>query len=264
MFMPLVRVGSALLCGAFVCLCGAQTRAADKTEKQTVLTLENYLKALGYIAVPLTRGQNNDLRVVVQVAGKKREFMVDTGWSLTTIDTSLRSRFKTPRELGVSVKDAILGVLDNSEEVIIDELKLGTARLLNEPSLVKTLNASGGSSFADGVLGCDFLLRHFCLVDCLDLRVYMRSERLSREEQAGLERTLNQSGLHGAPLDRTSALVSTCKAAIDGNELVLAIDTGSAHTILHSKAAERYRLRIYQTNTRMEHWAPTCWRPIMV
>jgi len=39
---------------------------------------------------------------------------------------------------------------------------------------------------------------------------------------------------HGAPLDRTSALVRTCKAAIDGNELVLAIDTGSAHTMLLS------------------------------
>src|SRR5947209_222446 len=158
LFMPSVRVGSALLCGVFVCLCGTQGRAADKNERQTIPTLENYLKALGYIAVPLTRGQNNDLRVAVQVAGKKREFMVDTGWSLTTIDTSLRSRFKTPRELGVSVKDAILGTLDNSEEVIIDELKLGTARLLNEPALVKALNASGGSSFADGVLGCDFLL----------------------------------------------------------------------------------------------------------
>jgi len=122
---------------------------------------------------------------------------------------------------------------------------------LNEPALVKALNSSEGSSFADGVLGCDFLLRHFCLIDCLDLRLYVRSERLSHEDQAGLEKILNQSGLHGAPLHRTSALVSTCKAAIDGNELVLSVDTGSAHTMFHSKAAERYQLRIFQTSKRM-------------
>src|ERR1041385_7620125 len=161
MFMPFVRVSLALSCIFLICLTCAQTCAADKSEGQTIPSLENYLRALGYVAVPLRRGPNNELRAAVQMAGKKREFMVDTGWSLTTIDTSLKSTFKTPRDLGVSVKDSVLGVLDNSDEVIIDELKFGTARLLNEPALIKALNSSGGSAFADGVLGCDFLLRHF-------------------------------------------------------------------------------------------------------
>ena len=249
MFMPFVRV--ALSSVLLIYLTSVQTRAADKTNTQTVPSLENYLRAVGYISVPLRRGPNNELRVAIQIAGKKREFMVDTGWSLTTIDTSLKSTFKTPRELGSSVKDSVLGILDNSEEVIIDELKFGTARLLNEPALVKALNSSGGSAIADGVIGCDFLLRHFCLIDCLDLKLYLRSERLSHDRQAELEKILGRSGLHGAPLKRTSALVGTCKAAIDGYPLVLMVDTGSSHTMIHSKTAERYQLRIYPTSKKM-------------
>jgi hypothetical protein len=248
MFMSFVRA-IASLCGYFLCLSCVQVFAADKSQSQAVPSLENYLKPLGYVAVALRRGPNNELRAAVEVAGRKREFMVDTGCTLTMIDTSLKSKFKTPHELGISFKDAILGVLDNSEEVIIDELRFGTARLLNEPALIKALNSSGGSAFADGILGCDFLLRHFCLIDCSGLRLFMRSERPREEDRASLERLLNQGSMHCAPLHQTSALVSTCKAAIDGNPLVLILDTGSASTMIHSKTAERYKLRTYQTQT---------------
>src|SRR5437667_2349343 len=213
----IVRRWSVLLGFAFVCLLSRHTLGADKSPKQTGPTLESFLAKLGYTAIPLKRGQHNDLRVTAHLAGKEKEFLVDTGWSLTTLDTPLGRKFKTARERGVELKDTVLGVLDDSETVLIDELKLGAARFLDQPARVRPLSASGESAFADGVLGCDFLLRHFCLIDCAELRLYVRSEHLSREGKVAFEASLNQSGWHGAPLDRTSALVRTCKANIEGN-----------------------------------------------
>ena len=53
-------------------------------------SLEDYLKRVGYLPVVLKKGEQGKLLAEGMVVGKKRLFLVDTGWPRTTPTTSRR------------------------------------------------------------------------------------------------------------------------------------------------------------------------------
>ena len=203
------------------------------------LTLETYLQQLGYGAIRLKRTEQNHLAVEGELDGKKAVFLVDTGNSLTRLDKKAGKRFKTLAERGLRLEDPNLGQFQGTNFVLIEELKLGTARFPNQLASVTTLShvATGPYerstiAYEDCLLGCDFLLRHHALLDCAHLRLYVRADKPSPEMRATLESSLRQSGYHETILVSTRALVELCPVSINGVALRFLVDSGSIFTYL--------------------------------
>src|SRR5437773_5057839 len=150
--------------------------------------LEKYLQRIGYEPILLERDEDNHLTVRALLDGRKRNFMVDTGWAMTTVSKATVRRLKTLGELGVKLEDSFLGTLSDSSMVLMEKLTLGPADFLNQPAEAMKLNMEGRSFGHDGVLGCDFLVRNQCLIDCLDKRLYVRGDKAPVEVLAALKK----------------------------------------------------------------------------
>jgi hypothetical protein len=105
----------------------------------------------------------------------------------------------------------------------------------------------------DGLLGCDFFVRNFCMIDCGGRRLYVRSARPSEEQSNALAQTLRQSGfgevkllLHGMP---------TLEALINEQPVLLGVDTGSFTSMLDESLVRPLGLSMIEqraTGTLME------------
>src|SRR5437773_7386674 len=75
-------------------------------DKQFRPSLENYLKRLGYESVLLSRDEQNHLTIRGKLDGKGRRFVLDTGWSITTVDIGVARKLKKLGEAGGTLDDA--------------------------------------------------------------------------------------------------------------------------------------------------------------
>jgi predicted aspartyl protease len=210
-------------------------------ETQLKPSLENYLKGIGYEPIPLNRNEQNDLVARAELHGKQRSLVVDTGWSLTTLDKGVARKLKTLGELNLKLEDSFLGTITNPAIVLMD-LKLGRAVFTNQPARVESLQF-GGRWVGDGVLGCDFLFRNYCLIDCLSRRLYVRGAAPPLEIRNALEESLRRSGYHEVDLSREFNLVLTFEAKANDQPLRLLVDTGAVYSLLDDGQVKRLGLR---------------------
>ena len=251
------RLSIILLCVGFR-LPSQLCTGGEAPENPKPVTLEAYLQRLGYGSIPLKRTEQNHLAVEGELAGKKAVFIIDTGNSVTRLDKKAGSRFKTLAERGLRLEDPNLGEFPQTNFVLIDELKLGTARFPNQPATVMALGhvatsiyEVGTSAYEDCLIGCDFLLRHHCLVDCAGLRLYVRADKPSTDISTTLESSLRRSGYHETVLIPTQALVELCPASVNGVAVRLLVDSGSAFTILddhRGRQSPLAKLRVSNTD----------------
>ena len=211
----------------------------EAPENPKPVTLGAYLQELGYGSIPLKRTDQNHLAVEGEIAGKKAVFVIDTGNSFTRLDKKSGSRFKTLAERGLRLEDPNLGELTGTNFVLVEELKLGTARFPNQPAIVMALAHVGTINYEDCLIGCDFLLRHHCLVDCAGLKLYVRADKPSADLRAALESSLRRSGYHETVLRPTRAIVESCPASVNGVALRLVVDSGSVFTFLDDQRGQQ-------------------------
>ena len=213
-------------------------------------TLESYLQKLGYGAIPLQRNKENKLFLTASLDSYRRTLTLDTGWSLTALDTTVARKFKTPQQWGVQLGDAILGTNSGTNLVLIREMQVGSSRFLNQPAATMALKARGFSF--DGVLGGDFLRRNNAILDCAAKRLFVRGSALPSETQQKLARTLGNSGFRRIALKALSDLVFTCSAKINDTPLELLVDTGAVYTLVDEAAARRCGMLWGKTGGRLE------------
>jgi hypothetical protein len=120
-------------------------------------------------------------------------------------------------------------------------VKLGSAVFTNQPAWTRTLDA-GGQFVGDCLLGCDFFFRNFCLIDCLDQKLYVRGTEPSAKAVRALEESLRVSGFHEIKLLETSALLMTVAGKADGEPIKLLVDTGAPWLLLDSKQEKRLHI----------------------
>ena len=95
----------------------------------------------------------------------------------------------------------MLGSVTNDDVVLIDKLVLrGGAEFSNQPFRVRDIKADFVTLPFDGVLGLDFLLRNFSLIDCWKHRLYVRASELSGKNAAVMDQSLRLSGFSEVPL----------------------------------------------------------------
>lgn len=223
---------------------GDACRGADTPGKGT---LEEYLKRLGYEPVMLERTDNNHLLARGTLNGKKRSFMVDTGWSFTTVSKRTAAKLKSLAAHGVKLHDSFLGTLSNPSTVLMENLTLGRAVFLNQPAIVE-LDALG----YDGVLGADFLYRNYCLIDCRNRRLYARGAEPSADVRSAMRQTLLLSGFRDVPLRVKLSLVLTCDVKVNEETTRLLVDTGAIWSVLDLGKAQRLGLKLDPTLARLK------------
>jgi len=203
-------------------------------------SLEDYLKRVGYLPIELKRGQQDKLLAEGVLAGKKRLFLVDTGCGRTVLDESAARGLKSLGELGVTLEDGFLGKLSDPALLLMDKLTLGSAQFLNQPARVTNLRMDFIFVGSDGVLGCDFFFRNYCLIDCFGNRLYVRGSKPSDDVTFATAATLRRSGFTDVPINLKYGL--TVDAKVNGEASKLLVDTGSVFSVLDNALAKRLGL----------------------
>ena len=201
--------------------------------------LEDFLKRLGFEAIEF---KWDDRHAVVQgeLGGKKRSFLLDTGWAITTLDERAARELKTMGELNVNLDDSLAGRLSDPDIVLMEELTLGRAKFLNQPARRMKLKTSSSRWLHDGVLGFDFFYRHYCLLDCTDRRLHVRSAKPSEKVAETLAGSLRLSGMVEVPMKGKYG--TTVEVEINGQSVKLAVDTGAFATVLDDSQVARLGL----------------------
>ena len=231
-------------------LCIAAQRPGFAAEPPANRSLEEYLKTLRYEPVAYKTGSINNMLVEGRLGGKKREFLLDTGWGMTTVGEASAHGFKTLGELGSVLEDSYLGPLTDPKLVLLDKLVLGHAQFLNQPARVEKLQIDYIPVGFDGILGLDFFFRNFCLMDCGSRRLFVRATKRSGQESAALEETLRRSGFIEVPTQWRNGL--TVEAEINGHGVCLLVDTGASFSLLDASELARLSLSL----VKEDHPAP--------
>lgn len=233
--------GSFLLAWLLAFISGAAPGLA--ADKQPGGRLEDYLKRLQYASVPFEQSDSGEFLLESALSnGRKPAFLVDTGCTITTLNPKSSTGLKSPSERGVVLEDSHLGQLTNSSFVIVDELGLGAARFLNQPAKVKNLDLDYIQSNNDAILGLDFLVRNYCLIDCGGRRLFFRAAAPSEQQSKALAESLRRSGFVEINLSRGNALFM--EARVNDKPVRLLVDTGGDFSVLDETQVSRLALKI--------------------
>jgi len=225
-----------LLCLIVLALTLFASRAKDDAKEDQ---LGDYLRKLRYEPVVYTRGEQNHSLLEAQIHGKKLIFMVDTG-ALTLLDPHSVSELKTLGEWGVTLEDRRIGNITNSTVVLVDELIIGRAHFYNQPSLFRPLKLGFAGTHVDGLLGLDFLIRNYCVLDCGRRRIFLRGGPPSEAESKALEDTFRRSGF--AQVNINTNTLATVDIEINELPIRLLVDTGAAFSLLDQPQLKRLKL----------------------
>lgn len=207
-------------------------------------TLESYLKQLGYQGVDFEKTEDPQSFVDASLSnGGRPRLLVDTGWGFSSLTPRAARGLKRLAESGTHLKDPVLGTITNEDVVLIDKLVLrGGARFSNQPFRVRDIKVDFVTLPFDGVLGLDFLLRNFCLIDCWKHRLYVRASALSGANAAVMDQSLRLSGFTEVSLSSGDML--NVSAELNGHPLHLLVDTGAQDNMLDDSQVRELGLRL--------------------
>ncbi len=223
-----------------VILCGLGLLPGRSAEPAASSSLGAFLKRAGFDAVEF-KWEHRAAVVDGRLADKKRAFLLDTGWGVTTLDDRAARELKTLGELNVKLDDGFGAPLSDPDIVLMGELTLGRAVFLNQPAVRRKLKAGSSPWEQDGVLGMDFFFRNHCLFDCAGQRLYVRAAKPSDEVKDTLAKSFRLSGLIEVPM--AGRYGTTIDAEMNGQTVKLLVDTGAFATIVDDSQVARLGLK---------------------
>jgi predicted aspartyl protease len=201
--------------------------------------LEQYLQRLQYESEHCKRGEQNKLLLTGELRGRSLLFLVDTG-----AYTCLRPRsvpgLKTVGEMGVVLEDRLLGKISGPSVFVMDKLLIGRSQFVNQPAWPNELKMNSIPQAFDGILGLDFLVRNFCIIDCGAARIYFRGTSPSPDQATALAKTLRRSGFADVSTDRHELM--TIDVSINAQSVRLGVDTGATFSLLDESQFKRLGL----------------------
>ncbi len=213
------------------------------TDQSSGPNLEEYLKQMGYEAVEFEKNDHIQPFVWGTLSnGHKHKLLVDTGWGISTLSESTAQGLKRIGELNTVFEDTVLGTITNQNLAVMDKLTIGQAQFVNQPVRVEPLRVDYIVVPFDGVLGYDFLLRNFCLIDCWKRRLYFREQKLSDEQSRALEESLRLSGFTEIAMKSKHWL--NVEAQVNGESVTLLLDTGAPFEELDDSELKRLGLSV--------------------
>lgn len=206
--------------------------------------LTSLTRQLGYQPIELRRSGENRLYLFGKLDRRKASVLVDTGWSYTTINTNAANQLASRPDLKLPPDDPFSSASQQTQVAVINSLRLGRVVFTNQPALVESLVFNGRRAPFEAVVGCDFLIRNFAVIDCANRRLYTRAAPSWPERQQALESHLRQDGFVSLDLKRTRPLALTGPARLNGEPVELLVDTGAVWSCLDAAVATRLGLKL--------------------
>ena len=207
-------------------------------------SLENYLRSFAYYPVSLVEVGRQRFLIDAQIDEKKRILLVDTGCPVTTIDTRRVPNLRTLGQLQTKLTDNLFGELSDPAILLIDKLQIGGAQFSNQPARGQKLEADYVRLNFDGMLGLDFLLRNFCIIDCGNHQIFFRGARPTPLQADAMAGSFRASGFTGIPVRCPRHLVMAAKT--DGQPFGWAVDTGASYSLIEDSERVRLNLKLVE------------------
>ena len=187
----------------------------------------------------MRRTGENHLFVSGRLDGRRRSFLVDTGWSFTTVSTNAARLLKK------------IPAGSAADGVTLGNITLGDKSFTNQPALVQHIVFNGQPASFDVVLGLDFLRRNFAVLDCARQRLYLRREAPTVEAQKDFENGLRRGGFVELELRLKEPPAITAIAQLNGQTLEMLVDSGAAWSCVDARQRERLGLKALPSLVRI-------------
>ena len=228
------RVWLVLAVGASL---GMKAYCATKPTDIAGLLLSN-----GFHRIPFVVREHNKLVTKIDLNGKKRKWLLDTGWTISTITTRNAVKFGLTPIPGDYV-DPLLGRwYSTNAGVFLNQIRFGEwtsdripVRLMDQPGAVVTREA-------DGVLGLDFFVRNCAFISCVNGEFFLRRDPLTRADRGTLQLKIEALGYRPVPM-RKGGGGETVAADIEGHPARMLVDTGGENSVLDDSFAMRHGLK---------------------
>jgi len=220
---------------------------APATNATEVFRLSTVLTQNGYDAAKLFRTGDNHLFIFGKLNGRRRSFLVDTGWSFTTAGTN------AARHLAAKTDATVFG-----------DFVLGNLTFTNQSVKLQDVRFNGQPAPFDVVLGLDFFRHHYAILDCAGQRLYLRRNKPTNEQEKNLEIALRRAGFHALELRLKAPPAITALALLNGQPVEMLVDSGAAWSCIDGRQCERLGLKPLPSMTRISGAGKTGIRSVAV
>ncbi len=143
--------------------------------------LGRFLEGYGYRDIAMKRASISDFEVMANVNGRRVLWLVDTGAAITLLDSTVS------RKAGIKLKRTnftVGGAGGGRRRIdigIVDNLKLSSVQVGSAVIAASDISVNGalnepGKVPIDGYLGADFLREKHAVIDCAQMRLYVRGK----------------------------------------------------------------------------------------
>jgi predicted aspartyl protease len=227
----------------------------------------DFMQKLGYTQVQLQVLDESSITTKGKLNGAKTTFLVDTGCSISVVGKPKGNKLPRLEKGKLKLQDSVWGSLQDPDLALVEKVELGSAQFFNQPvevfDLAMRYRQSGsftehpalqsgeqGRDF-DAVLGGDFLLRHYAVLNVREGCLYLRGAAPSEQAAAVLAQSLRQSGLETVPLTNAYSTGFVVTLQLNGQNANFLVDTGSFVTLLDEDFARRARVPFQATSSKL-------------
>ncbi len=142
--------------------------------------LGDYLRAHGYGEIPMKRQSISDFEVAANVNGRRALWLVDTGAAITLLDSGISRRAGIHLNRTKFTVGGAGGGRQRIDVGIVDSLRFSSVRVRSAVIAVSDITSHNsalqdpGKPAIDGYLGADFLRERNAIIDCSQMRLYLR------------------------------------------------------------------------------------------
>ena len=143
--------------------------------------LGGFLRDRNYAEIPMKRVSITDFEVPAKVNGHQALWVVDTGAAITLLDRQLSRRAGIQLHRTAYTVGGAGGGRQHIELGIVDNLRFSSVQVRSAyvaVSNISSYNAAlqdSGRPSIDGYLGADFLRQRGAIIDCGQMRLYLRN-----------------------------------------------------------------------------------------
>ncbi len=144
--------------------------------------LGDYLRARGYGEIPMKRQSISDFEVAANVNGRRALWLVDTGAAITLLDTGISRRAGIKLNRTKFTVGGAGGGRQRIDVGIVDSLRFSSVGVRSAVIAVSDITShnsalqDAGKPAIDGYLGADFLRERNAVIDCSQMRLYLRHQ----------------------------------------------------------------------------------------
>ena len=145
--------------------------------------LGDYLRSHGYGEIPMKRQSISDFEVSANVNGRRALWLVDTGAAITLLDKGISRRAGIKLNRTKFTVGGAGGGRQRIDVGIVDSLRFSSVGVRSAIIAVSDITSHNtalqdpGKPAIDGYLGADFLRERHAVIDCSQMRLYLRHQR---------------------------------------------------------------------------------------